>query len=126
MRANTVFQLLRKKSPPEGRLRPGREWGCRGGLSLPTGPAVAPACIPRTASSACVDGEELQESWTSDLLSGLRHLVFNLGAAMTLQSGDVIITETQSDVERITPGDILDIWAEGVGTLTSPIVAEAA
>ena len=68
---------------------------------------------------------ERQRSSTSDLLFGVAALVAYLSSAITLQPGDVIITGTPSGVGPIVPGDTVDIWIDGIGTLTNPVVAEA-
>ena len=73
---------------------------------------------------AKVNGVERQSSSTSDLLFSVPQLVAYLSMAITLQPGDVIITGTPSGVGPIVPGDVVDIFVEGVGTLTNTVVAE--
>ena len=47
---------------------------------------------------------------------------------MTLEPGDVILTGTPSGVGATTqtylqPGDRIEAWIEGLGTLVTPVVA---
>ena len=93
----------------------------------PLGPVIATGIDPSNLRlGARVNGVTKQESSTSDLLFGVPQLVSYLSSAITLQPGDVIITGTPSGVGPIVPGDVVDIWVEGVGTLTNPVVAETA
>lgn len=92
----------------------------------PLGPVIATGLDPSNLKlGARVNGEKRQESSTSDLLFGVPQLVSYLSSAITLQPGDIIITGTPSGVGPIVPGDTVDIWVEGIGTLTNSVVAEA-
>ena len=91
----------------------------------PLGPVIATGLDPANLKlGARVNGVERQSSSTSDLLFGVTELVSYLSSAITLQPGDVIITGTPSGVGPIVVGDRVDIWVEGVGTLTNPVIAE--
>jgi 2-keto-4-pentenoate hydratase/2-oxohepta-3-ene-1,7-dioic acid hydratase in catechol pathway len=91
----------------------------------PLGPVIAVGIDPSDlALGACVNGVERQRSSTSDLLFDVPRLVSYLSEAITLRPGDVIITGTPSGVGPIVPGDTVDIWVEGIGTLTNTVVAE--
>ena len=94
-------------------------------MNIPLRPVIATGLDPSNLRlGARVNGVTRQESSTSDLLFGVPQLVSYLSSAITLQPGDVIITGTPSGVGPIVPGDVVDIWVEGVGTLTNPVVAE--
>ena len=91
----------------------------------PLGPVIAVGLDPSDlALGARVNGIERQRSSTSDLLFDVPRLVSYLSEAITLRPGDVIITGTPSGVGPIVPGDTVDIWVEGIGTLTNTVVAE--
>lgn len=93
----------------------------------PLGPVIATGLDPSGLQlGARVNGVTKQQSSTADLLFAVPQLVSYLSSAISLQPGDVIITGTPSGVGPIVPGDSVDIWVEGVGTLTNHVVAEPA
>ena len=93
----------------------------------PIGPAIETEVDSTVLRiSARVNGETRQDSNTSDLLFPAVRLVSYLSQAITLLPGDVIITGTPAGVGPVTPGDVVDIEIEGIGTLTNPVVAEGA
>ena len=71
-----------------------------------------------------LNGEPRQKSNTCNLLFGVEELIEYLSAAMTLLPGDVILTGTPSGVGRVKPGDEVEVYIQGIGCLTNPIVAE--
>jgi acylpyruvate hydrolase len=80
-----------------------------------------------------LNGQILQDASTADLIFDVATLVSTLSEAFTLQRGDIIVTGTPSGVgfARKPPlymkaGDVCEIEIEGIGTLTNPVVDEAA
>lgn len=120
--ANDVSErVIQKAEMDQGALLIGKGFDS----FCPLGPVIATGLDPSNLKlGACVNGQKRQESSTSDLLFGVPQLVSYLSSALTLQPGDVIITGTPSGVGPIVPGDTVDIWVEGVGTLTNSVVAE--
>ncbi|WP_187972633.1 fumarylacetoacetate hydrolase family protein [Aquibium microcysteis] len=120
--ANDVSErVIQKEEMDQGALLVGKGFDS----FCPLGPVIATGLDPRSLRlGARVNGIERQSSSTADLLFGVAELVSYLSSAITLQPGDVIITGTPSGVGPVTPGDSVDIWVEGVGTLTNPVVAE--
>ncbi|MOA57745.1 Ureidoglycolate lyase [compost metagenome] len=47
-----------------------------------------------------------------------------ISRAMTLEEGDVISTGTPSGVGPLKPGDTVEVWVEGIGSLINPVRAE--
>lgn len=91
----------------------------------PLGPWITTGLDPSNLTlGARVNGQTRQSSSTADLLFSVPALIAWLSAAVTLLPGDVIITGTPSGVGPVVPGDVVDIFVEGVGTLTNPVVAE--
>ena len=75
-----------------------------------------------------VSGEVMQEANTCDLIFPVEDLIVYLSAGVTLEPGDVIATGTPGGVgmSREPPrflrdGDTVEIYIEGVGTLTNPV-----
>jgi 2-keto-4-pentenoate hydratase/2-oxohepta-3-ene-1,7-dioic acid hydratase in catechol pathway len=93
----------------------------------PLGPVIATGLDAgnlRVQSS--VNGMKRQDGNTSDLLFSVPFIVSYLSQAVTLLPGDVILTGTPSGVGPLHGGDVCEITIEGIGTLSNPVVDEAA
>lgn len=78
-----------------------------------------------------LNGETMQRSAVGDLVFGYRYLISYASRAFELMPGDVIAVGTPSGVGSarippvwMTPGDVLEIEVEGIGTLRNPIIGE--
>ncbi len=102
----------------------------------PMGPAIVTAdeiADPHNLNiSLDINGETLQNSNTKELIFRIPELIAHLSSIMTLEPGDVISTGTPSGVgfsytppRWLTPGDVVTVHIEGVGSLSNPCVAEA-
>lgn len=120
--ANDVSErVIQKTEMDQGALLVGK--GFDG--FCPLGPVIATALDPADIRiGARVNGVERQSSSTADLLFSVRDLVAYLSGAITLLPGDVIITGTPSGVGPIVPGDVVEIFGDGIGVLSNPVVAE--
>jgi 2-keto-4-pentenoate hydratase/2-oxohepta-3-ene-1,7-dioic acid hydratase in catechol pathway len=121
--ANDVSErVIQKKEMDQGALLVGKGFD----TFCPLGPIIATDIDPmNTRIGARVNGEQRQSSSTSDLLFSVADLIAYLSSAITLGPGDVIITGTPSGVGPVEPGDTVEIFAEGIGVLSNPVVAEA-
>jgi 2,4-diketo-3-deoxy-L-fuconate hydrolase len=77
-----------------------------------------------------VNGRRLQDGSTSDWLFPLPRLLAFLSGVMPLEPGDIVTTGTPAGVGVfrnpqvfLSPGDVVEIAAEGIGTLRTPITA---
>jgi 2,4-didehydro-3-deoxy-L-rhamnonate hydrolase len=77
-----------------------------------------------------VNGETVQEARTSDMVFSVPRLVAELSAVVSLLPGDVIFTGTPAGVgiarqpaRFLRPGDVLESWIEGIGTIRNRLVA---
>ena len=77
-----------------------------------------------------LNGEVMQDGNTADWLFPLPVLISFLSATMTLEPGDLVTTGTPAGVGVfrkpqvfMMPGDVVEIEAEGIGVLRTPIVA---
>ncbi len=120
--ANDVSErVIQKEEMDQGALLVGKGFD----TFCPLGPVIAVGLDPSDLKlGARVNGVQRQASSTSDLLFSVPRLVSYLSSAVTLLPGDVVITGTPSGVGPVVPGDVVDIFVEGVGTLTNPVVAE--
>jgi acylpyruvate hydrolase len=76
-----------------------------------------------------INGEQLQEGNTSNLIFGPAELVSWLSRTITLLPGDIIATGTPAGVGAaqgrfLRAGDIVEVEVDGLGTLSNPIVGE--
>lgn len=76
-----------------------------------------------------VNGVIKQDSTTANLLFGVPEIVSYLSKSFTLEAGDVLATGTPSGVgfardppEFLEPGDEVELYIEGIGTLRNRIV----
>jgi 2-keto-4-pentenoate hydratase/2-oxohepta-3-ene-1,7-dioic acid hydratase in catechol pathway len=97
----------------------------------PLGPCVAPADGVDLADidlRTTVSGEVMQDANTRDLIFSIVELIVYISAGVTLEPGDVIATGTPSGVgdsrspkRYLREGDTVDIYVDGVGTLSNPV-----
>ena len=78
-----------------------------------------------------VNGELRQNSSTKNMIFNVYEIVYHLSRVMTLEPCDIIATGTPGGVgvfikpepKFLSPGDIVEVEVEGVGTLRNPVVA---
>ena len=103
--------------------------------AAPLGPWIVPAADVADPGNlrivTRVNGEIKQDGSTSRLIWDLPHIIRSASAVMTLHPGDIILTGTPDGVgqgrkppEFLKPGDIVEIEIEGIGTISTPMVAE--
>jgi 2-keto-4-pentenoate hydratase/2-oxohepta-3-ene-1,7-dioic acid hydratase in catechol pathway len=94
--------------------------------SCPLGPWIVPAGdVPNPQTLGIrlwVNGTLKQDSNTSEMIFTLAEQIAQISLRITLHPGDVILTGTPAGVgagrnEFLKPGDNLELWCEGVGTL---------
>jgi 2-keto-4-pentenoate hydratase/2-oxohepta-3-ene-1,7-dioic acid hydratase in catechol pathway len=73
---------------------------------------------------AYLNGERRQHSSTNNLVFGIRHLIAFISEVMTLLPGDIIATGTPSGIGPMSPGDVVEVKVEGIGTLRNRVLAE--
>jgi 2,4-didehydro-3-deoxy-L-rhamnonate hydrolase len=81
------------------------------------------------ALGCSVDGEKVQDARTSDLIFSVPRLVAELSAVLPLLPGDVIFTGTPAGIgatrqppRYLAPGQTLESWIEGIGTIRNECV----
>ncbi len=79
-----------------------------------------------------INGEQMQNSNTRELIFGVPALVAFLSSAITLEPGDIVSTGTPAGVglarkppRWLKAGDEVSITVQGLGELRNPVVAEA-
>jgi 2-keto-4-pentenoate hydratase/2-oxohepta-3-ene-1,7-dioic acid hydratase in catechol pathway len=97
----------------------------------PLGPCIASADGVNLADidlRTTVSGEVMQDANTCDLIFSVIELIVYISAGVTLEPGDVIATGTPSGVgdsrspkRYLREGDTVEIYVDGVGTLSNPV-----
>jgi 2,4-diketo-3-deoxy-L-fuconate hydrolase len=84
------------------------------------------------AIGCSVNGEKMQDARTSDLIFSVPRLIAELSAVVPLLPGDIIFTGTPAGIGAVRqpprflqPGDILETWIEGVGSLRNRFIPAA-
>ena len=100
----------------------------------PLGPCIASADgvdLGDIDLRTTVSGEVMQDANTRDLIFSVVELIEYISAGVTLEPGDVIATGTPSGVgdsrspkRYLRDGDTVEIYVEGVGTLSNPVRSE--
>lgn len=71
-----------------------------------------------------VDGEVRQDVSTADMEQGVATIIAYASRAMTLESGDVVLTGAPPGVGPLWPGDTLVTTIEGIGTLRNTVILD--
>lgn len=98
--------------------------------STPLGPWLVPAdeiADPQDlALGLTVNGEVKQSDRTSDMIFTVAEQIAHLSGFITLTPGDIVLTGTPGGNAAfhgrfLQPGDLVQAWVEGIGTLTTRI-----
>ena len=74
------------------------------------------------AISLSVNGEPRQQGNLNQMIWKVPEMISYLSAYFELAAGDVIQTGTPSGVGPVVKGDVMKISADGLGSLTIPVV----
>jgi 2-keto-4-pentenoate hydratase/2-oxohepta-3-ene-1,7-dioic acid hydratase in catechol pathway len=92
----------------------------------PVGPVIETAVDPDDLKiETYLNGERRQSARTSDLVFGIPRLLNFISGVMTLLPGDVIATGTPSGIGRLSPGDVVEVSIEKIGTLRNFVVSQS-
>lgn len=69
-----------------------------------------------------VNGELVQDGSTDEMRWDMHYLVADIARTITLEPGDVLLSGTPANSRPVTPGDVVEVEAEGLGRLTNHIV----
>jgi len=88
----------------------------------PLGPWIETDIEPQgLALQTRVGGEFRQEGITDEMLFSPRQLISFLSHRITLKPGDVIAFGSPANPGEIPPGESVEIWYEGIGTLRNDL-----
>jgi 2-keto-4-pentenoate hydratase/2-oxohepta-3-ene-1,7-dioic acid hydratase in catechol pathway len=109
----------------------GKNFDSTGSLGPWLVPYASESQIADIRLSTRVNGETRQDDRTGRLIFGFRYLLHYISTFTTLVPGDVIVTGTPTgagarfDPPRyLRPGDVIEVEAEGVGSLRNGVIDE--
>ncbi len=70
-----------------------------------------------------VNGRLAQDGGTDEMNWDMHYLVADISRTITLCPGDVLLSGTPANSRPVQPGDVVDVEVDGLGKLTSHIVA---
>jgi 2-keto-4-pentenoate hydratase/2-oxohepta-3-ene-1,7-dioic acid hydratase in catechol pathway len=110
----------------------GKNFDCSGSLGPWLVPYSQESQIADIRLTTRVNGETRQDDRTSRLIFSFRYLINYISTFTTLVPGDLIVTGTPTgagarfDPPRyLTPGDLVEVEAEGIGVLRNGVIDEA-
>jgi 2-keto-4-pentenoate hydratase/2-oxohepta-3-ene-1,7-dioic acid hydratase in catechol pathway len=68
-----------------------------------------------------VNGNVMQQQYTSDLLFEVPAVVSFISHWVTLEPGDLIYTGTPGSTSKLNPGDVVEVEIENIGVLRNPV-----
>jgi 2-keto-4-pentenoate hydratase/2-oxohepta-3-ene-1,7-dioic acid hydratase in catechol pathway len=90
--------------------------------SCPFGPWIETDLDPTDVRvETRLNGDVVQAAQTSDMVFGVAELIEYVTSFMTLLPGDAILTGTPEGVGRLSPGDVVEVEVDGIGTLSNPV-----
>jgi 2-keto-4-pentenoate hydratase/2-oxohepta-3-ene-1,7-dioic acid hydratase in catechol pathway len=91
--------------------------------SCPLGPWIETDLDPNDVRvQTRLNGEIRQDASTTDMVFGIATLIEYVTSFMTLLPGDVVLTGTPEGVGKLSPGDIVEVEVDGLGTLANRVV----
>ena len=69
-----------------------------------------------------LNGDLKQDGRTADMVFDVPTLIHHVSSVMTLLPGDVILTGTPEGVGPMEPGDEVEVFVSGIGSLTNKVV----
>lgn len=85
-------------------------------------PAALTGHLNKGAIWLKVNGAIRQESDLSQLIWNVPEIIAHLSAIFELKAGDLIMTGTPAGVASVKPGDLMEGFCEGLGTITTKVV----
>ena len=85
-------------------------------------PATKSGHLSKGAIWLKVNGEMRQQSDLTQLIWNIPEIIAHLSAIFELRAGDLIMTGTPAGVAAVKPGDVMEGYCEGVGTIITKVV----
>ncbi|NBT30670.1 MAG: fumarylacetoacetate hydrolase family protein, partial [Rhodobacteraceae bacterium] len=109
----------------------GKNWDGSGAMGPALIPFTHPAQLADVGLQTRVNGELRQDDRTSRMLFPIARQIAYISTFTTLVPGDIIVTGTPTGAgarfdppKFLVPGDVVEVSAEGIGTLRNGVVDE--
>jgi 2-keto-4-pentenoate hydratase/2-oxohepta-3-ene-1,7-dioic acid hydratase in catechol pathway len=109
----------------------GKNWDRSGALGPWLVPFDDPAQLADTRLTTRVNGEIRQDDRTSRMIFGFAEIIAYVSTFTTLVPGDILLCGTPTGAGArldppvwLQPGDVVEVEAEGIGILTTPVADE--
>ncbi|MEM9549711.1 MAG: fumarylacetoacetate hydrolase family protein [Pseudomonadota bacterium] len=106
----------------------GKNWDASGAIGPWLVPFTSPAQLDDIRLTTHVNGELRQDDRTSRMIFPIRRQIAYVSTFTTLVPGDVIVTGTPTGAgarldppQYLRPGDVVDVSADGIGTLRNVV-----
>lgn len=98
-------------------------WRAKGSDTFgPVGPCVVTGIdYGNLLLTTRLNGQVVQQQYTSDLLFDIPTVVSFISQWVTLEPGDLIFTGTPGSTSKLNPGDSIEVEIEGIGVLRNPV-----
>ncbi len=98
-------------------------WRAKGSDTFaPCGPIIAAGVdYSRLQLTTRLNGEVVQQQYTSDLIFDCPAIVSWISGWVTLNPGDIIYTGTPGSTRKMNPGDVVEVELENAGVLRNPV-----
>lgn len=110
----------------------GKNWDNSGAIGPWLVPFTAPAQLDDVRLTTHVNGELRQDDRTGRMLFPITRQIEYISTFTTLKPGDIIVTGTPTGAGArfdppvyLKPGDVIEVAAEGIGTLTNTVIDES-
>ena len=115
--------------PHDSVYRPGVRWRARDGF-CPIGSTVVPraslpAAVDALGLQVLIDGALVHRTTTGERIRGAAQLLADVTEFMTLQPGDVLMLGGSLGAPLAVAGQVVAVEIDGLGRLSTPMVAEA-
>jgi 2-keto-4-pentenoate hydratase/2-oxohepta-3-ene-1,7-dioic acid hydratase in catechol pathway len=89
--------------------------------SAPLGPAIADVDPLSLEMRTEINGTVRQDASTADMHRSPAEAIADISERVTLQPGDVISMGSPANPGTVEPGDTIEVWYEGIGTLRNTV-----
>jgi 2-keto-4-pentenoate hydratase/2-oxohepta-3-ene-1,7-dioic acid hydratase in catechol pathway len=105
---------------------PGKDlqwWRAKGSDTFaPLGPAIVTGIdYGNLLLETRLNGESVQKQYTSDLIFDCPAIVSWISGWVTLLPGDIVYTGTPGSTRKMSPGDVVEVEIDGIGTLRNTV-----
>lgn len=90
--------------------------------SAPLGPAIADVDPTSLQMQTTINGEVRQAATTANMHFAPPEAIAAISERVTLHPGDVVALGSPANPGTVEPGDTIEIWYEGIGTLRNSVV----